>query len=306
MGSKRLGLRVCQEMRSLSAQTLMGALIIDDREDTRTVFNDFETFARDSGLAFYAAKNRKQAEEIIARLKPDLCLVAGWYWLLGRETLSFAPHGFIGIHNSLLPKYRGGSPLIWPILNGEKEVGFSFFTFTNGMDDGPVWAQGRIPVEETDYISDILEKLESKTVEVLREVYLPILAGQRQPAPQDHNQATYCAQRTPNDGLVDWRQSARQVYNFIRSQSDPYPGAFTHYENSPMKLWRARLFERPYYGIPGQAARIDAGEVYVICGDHRAVILEQVEVASKRGKPGEWIKSIKTRLSGAPAGNLSP
>jgi len=297
MGSKCLGLRVLKEIQSLSPNTLIGAITIDDKSDTRTALTDFKELSITTGLPLYVAKNRKHSEETIRNLKPDLCLVVGWYWLISEEILRLIPYGFIGIHYSLLPKYRGGSPLIWAIINDEREVGFSLFSFAEGIDDGPLWAQGTVTVEDGDYVSDTLRKLEEKTIEVLLKKYPSIINGTITPVEQRHELATYCAQRLPNDGNVNWYKPARYVYNFIRAQSDPYPGAFTWYENGMLRIWKARLFEYEYSGTPGQVAKIDSDGVYVICGDNRAVIVEEVEIAGKRGEAKKFIKSIKARLS---------
>lgn len=298
MGSKHLGLRVLHEMYLLSPQTLIGCLTIDDTNDTRSAFTDFKKLSNEIGLKLHVAKNRQQSERIIEKVRPELCLVVGWYWFISKTALDAVPFGFIGIHNSLLPKLRGGSPLIWPIIRNEKKVGFSFFSFTPGMDDGPIWAQGNVFVDEQDYISDVLKKLEEKTIQALRVNYLQILNGSSKPVEQNHEQATYCAQRFPNDGNIDWHKPAQDVYNFIRAQSDPYPGAFTYYEAQMLKIWKAKVFDKQYYGTPGQVARIASDGVYVICGNHRAIILEEVELlCRKRGRANDFIKSIKGRMS---------
>lgn len=298
IGSKQLGLRVLQEMRSLAPSVLMGVLTIDDTNDTRTKYNDFQVFADLHGLDLYVARNRKESEQIIEKLKPDLCFVVGWYWLIGDNALASVQYGFIGIHNSLLPKFRGGSPLIWPIIRGEKEVGFSFFSITSGMDDGPIWAQGRVSVGRHDYISSILEKMENKAVEVLRGNYLEILNGNIKPIEQKHEQATYCAQRLPADGNINWRDTAEEIYNFIRAQSTPYPGAFTYLNGQEMRIWKAKPVECKYYGTPGQVAQIASEGVYIICGKDSALIIEEIGILGKKLKAVDAIKSIKERLSG--------
>jgi methionyl-tRNA formyltransferase len=297
LGSKQLGLRVLQEMHLLSPATLMGVVTIDDTTDTRTKFADFQVFAERHGVELRVAKNRKHSEQIIEELKPDLCLVVGWYWLISNAVLDTVPFGFIGIHNSLLPRFRGGSPLIWPIIRGEREVGFSFFSLAPGLDDGPIWAQGSVSVAEDDYISSVLKRLEEKAIDVLRDTYPRLLGCSIKPVEQNHELATYCAQRFPGDGNINWHEPARAVYNFIRAQSDPYPGAFTYLEGRELRIWKARLFRNPYLGTPGQVARRASDGVYVICGDDRAIILEEMESGGKRGQANDFIKSIKGRMS---------
>ncbi len=88
----------------------------------------------------------------------------------------------------------------------------------------------------------------------------------------------------------------RVLFNFIRAQSDPYPGAFTFIEGREMRIWRARLFDRPYYGTPGQIGRISDEGLYVLCGDQRAVILQEVEMSGKRGPASMFVRSIKHRV----------
>jgi methionyl-tRNA formyltransferase len=168
------------------------------------------------------------------------------------------------------------------------------------MDDGPIWAQERIRLQDQDYISDVLLKVEDKIIQVLQEIYLPILNKTVQPVEQNHQLATYCAQRFPQDGLIDWSKPAWELYNFIRAQSSPYPGAFTYYGDSVLKIWRAAVFPSLYYGTPGQIARIVDEGVYVICGDNQALILQEVELDDKPGSAKEFITSIKSRLTSMP------
>jgi methionyl-tRNA formyltransferase len=296
LGSKALGLRVLQEMHALAPTSLIGAITIDDRADTRSTFAEWQEWAAREQVPLHIAANRKHAEQLVQELRPGLCFVVGWYWLIGAETLRAVPAGFLGIHNSLLPKYRGGSPLIWALINGEPEVGFSIFTFAEGMDDGAIWAVGKVRPEPIDYVADVLAKLEAETLRVVRLTYLDILSGRIEPKPQDHSQATYCAQRYPDDGVIDWSQPAGRVYSFIRAQSEPYPGAFTFLDKQKLTIWRARLDPRVYHGTPGQVARIDASGVTVIAGDNRALILEEVELNGTRSRAEKVVTTIKTRF----------
>jgi methionyl-tRNA formyltransferase len=297
LGSKQLGLRVLREVHSLSPATLIGAVTIDDSSDTRTKFSDFQVFAKSHQVELSVASNRKHSEQIINELKPDLCLVVGWYWLISKPVLDSVPFGFVGLHTSLLPKFRGGSPLVWSIIKDEREVGFSFYSFTAGMDDGPIWARASVSVDEHDYISSILNKLEIKAIEVLRQIYPQLLSCSIEPIEQNHELATYYTRRFPSHGNINWHEPARAVYNFIRAQSEPYPGAFTHFQGEKLTVWRAALSRDNCIGQPGQVARRASEGVYIICGDDRAIILEEIQLGGKRGKAGDFIKSVKGRMS---------
>ncbi|MBF0522815.1 MAG: methionyl-tRNA formyltransferase [Candidatus Omnitrophica bacterium] len=296
MGSKDLGLGVLKEMVALSPKTLIGALTIDDKSDCRSALSDFKVFAKEKNIKLYVASNKADSERIIQELKPDLCFVVGWYWLISDATLDGVAKGFIGIHNSLLPQYRGSAPLVWAMMAGEKKVGFSLFTFTKGMDDGPIWVQGSVSVEDSDDIGDVLVKLKTKAVKTVHEKYPAILDGKIKPVAQKHNQATYCAQRLPSDGNINWSEPARKIYDFIRSQANPYPGAFTYYQSAELKIWRAQLCDKVYFGTPGQVAQIGKDGVYVICGDNRAIILKDIEFGGKRQPAQEILKTISIRF----------
>ena len=297
IGSKELGFRALQDLYSLAPSAFSGMITIDDRADPRSSFALISAFARDRNIRLWVASNRAHSESLIREIKPQRCFVVGWYWLIGEETLKSVPLGFFGIHNSLLPKYRGGAPLVWAMLNGEKTVGISLYTLTPGIDDGVVWGQKSVTVEEEDYISDVFEKLAVKTSELLRETYLPILSGAARAATQNANQATYCAQRHPQDGRIDWSRPSRYIYNFIRSQSEPYPCSFSYYNNETVKIVRAPPLASTYFGIPGQIARIGNDGIVVCCGDNGAILIEKIEYQGIKDAAGTLIKSTKMRFA---------
>lgn len=297
IGSKMMGLKCLNRIHSLDQNSLIGILTLDDRKDTRSVFNDFKAFARKANVRLYVAKNRNDSERLIKELRPELCIVVGWYWLFSKETISVVSSGFLGIHNSLLPKYRGGSPLIWSTIEGDKKIGLSLFSLTEGLDDGGIWGQRVVHVEDKDYITDILEKLELEAVSLLEEKYPGVLNKTIKPVPQKHDKATFRPRRFVNDGLINWREASIRIYNFIRFQSEPYPGAFTYYRGHKLIIWRAHSLGMIFYGSPGQVARINEDGVYVICGDRKPIVLEVVQLGSSSKKPAnKVIKSIGTRF----------
>ena len=101
----------------------------------------------------------------------------GWYWIFSEDVLNSVPNGFIGVHYSLLPKYRGFSPLVWSIINGENEAGFSMFSMNAGMDEGDIWLQKKISVGKNEYIGEIMDKFEKEVVNSFSELLPDILNG---------------------------------------------------------------------------------------------------------------------------------
>lgn len=296
VGSKQLGLTVLQLLQELMPDRLVGAVTSDDAADTRSVLGEMQAWSVRNDVRLAVATSRREADELVSSLRADLCVVAGWYWLIRESMLNSVRGGWIGVHNSLLPRYRGGSPLVWQILNGDAAAGFSVFQFTFGMDEGPVWAQGSVPIEPGDQVSDVLQKLEVATIATLRRVLPGIVAGVLRPVPQDHAQASYCAQRYPEDGRIDWALSARRVHDFVRAQSAPYPGAFTTIDGRRLTVWRAIPHAAPYDGVPGRIARIEEEGIVVCCGERSAIRLLDVQCDVFRGPPAKLVRSVRQRL----------
>lgn len=175
------------------------------------------------------------------RWQPDLLLVLGWYYIIPHEARESVPLGCAGIHASLLPKYRGGAPIPWAIINGEITTGVTLFYMGDGIDDGDIIAQKDFAIEDADNCVTAYEKATQSSIQILRE-YLPLIATGTAPrTPQDHSQATYFPLRKPEDGLIDWSWSAKRIHNFIRAQTRPYPGAFTYIQGKKVVIWDADI-----------------------------------------------------------------
>jgi methionyl-tRNA formyltransferase len=188
-------------------------------------------------------------------------LVAGWYWIIKPALLRTVPAGFLGLHQSLLPKYRGSAPLVWAALRGEEQTGVSLFYFDEGIDTGDIVDQVSFTVAPQETITDVLTKAESAAVELVTRYAGPL--------------ATYGSPRRPEDGRICWNQSASEVHNFIRAQTRPYPGAFTHLaEEKVLRIWRASPFPYPYYGVPGLVGQKHMDGFVVACGEGAVTIQE--------------------------------
>jgi methionyl-tRNA formyltransferase len=297
IGSKKLGYEILAEMLLHHSDIKCSVVTIDDHDDGRSYLCEYIRLAKDSKIELHVARSRKESEKIIRKIMPDLCIVAGWYWIIGSELLSKVPFGFIGVHYSLLPKYRGGSPLVWQIINGEKTVGVTIFKFNTGIDDGPVLDQQSVNVDINEDISLVLTNLEHATLKSFRRVYPQILSQSIILKDQNHDMATYCAPRSPCDGVIDWSANAEDIHNFIRAQSHPYPGAYSHYDGQKVIICKAKMFDKKYFGTAGQVVKIENNEVYVVCGDNRAIILTQVEIGSKRTLASDVIISTRLRFT---------
>jgi len=165
-------------------------------------------------------------------------VVAGWHHMVPKSWLDYAPA--FGLHASLLPDYSGGAPLVWAMINGEKETGIILFQFTDGVDNGPIIGQAKTQIREDETIATLYARIEELGLELLMQ-YLPELAaGKAKLESQDESKRHVFPQRGPEDGVIDWNWSARDIYNFVRAQTKPYPGAFTTWNGRQIKIWRSR------------------------------------------------------------------
>lgn len=297
LASKASGARLAEGLLERYPGLLRRIITFDDSSDSRSSLASFQAIADSGQGEVHIAPSSKAANEMLLKDPPDLCLVMGWYWLIPKALLQAVPKGFVGVHYSLLPKYRGSSPLVWALINGEHEVGFSIFSFSEGVDDGPIWRQDAIGVGEDDSIGDVLARLDERSNSALMRLIPGILDGSQHPEPQIASRATWCAQRLPEDGRIDWYQPATSVHNFIRAQSRPYPGAYTTLNGRTLRIWKARRHDDVYMGTPGQVARVTQEGVFVIAGYHQAVVVLEVEDESGVARPAhEVLDSIRIRL----------
>lgn len=251
-GATALGYRCCEALLEMG-QEVVGLFTIPrefpisyspNAPVTNVMHRDFHELGARHGLPVISVEGRMgQFEEQLAALRPDLLIVIGWYYMIPAALRRLASHGCVGIHASLLPRYRGGAPLVWAMIEGETETGVSLFHFTDGVDDGDIIGQRRFAIGERDTIADLLARSEAAALDLVR-THVPQLADGTAPRiPQDHTQATTVPQRSPADGRIDWSWDAARIDRFIRAQTHPYPGAFTEIGGKCVRIWAADVSE---------------------------------------------------------------
>lgn len=191
----------------------------------------------------------------VRALEPDLVIVIGWTQLLRDEMLRVPKIACLGFHASLLPKYRGRAPINWALIHGEEETGNTLMVLEPGADEGDIVAQRRIPITFEDDCRTLYEKVAETEADMLAEVLPLIRQGKLPRRKQDSSQATVMPKRRPEDGLIDWSRPARQVYDWVRALTHPYPGAFCHLEGRRIWIWKTGLCADGALGVPGIIAR---------------------------------------------------
>ena len=262
----------------------------------------FDELATQAGaeLAVLDAKATPSAcRQHLARWKPDLLLVLGWYYMVPMAIIQTARLGCAGIHASLLPRYRGGAPIPWAIINGETRTGITLFYFDDGVDTGDVIAQRNFPIEQDDTCATVYDKATQASIETLREL-LPLMAKGAAPRRrQDESQATQFPQRSPEDGCIDWGCGAKRIYDFVRAQTRPYPGAFTSFRGEKVTVWQAKRTRQSSPGAPpGSIAGDIADAMGVWCGDGEMLAVQEVGLSDGREMTGAQFVAAHSIESG--------
>jgi methionyl-tRNA formyltransferase len=227
-----------------------------------------------------SAKDPALAAELDA-LAPDVAVVVAYGRILPAALLAVPRAGFVNVHFSLLPAYRGAAPVQRALMDGHRVTGVSIMVLTEGMDEGPVLATAETAVGPDETAGEVGERLAEVGARLLVEALPAYLDGALEPVPQDDARATYAPKVTPEEARVDWPENAATIANKVRALN-PAPGAWTMLGGERIKLWRAARADR--VGLaPGELLVEDA--LYVGTGAG-AVTVEEAQVAGKKRMSG--------------------
>ena len=233
-----MGLSVFKNLVELSGSDVFAVCHPGDSSDSRSVGQEFSDYCQKQEIEFFAEDGVGSLRKALNTFHPDVVLVCGWYTLIPAELLSMAPLGFFGIHNSLLPNYKGGSPLVWAMINGESIFGSTLFRLSPGIDDGPILHQVSVSSEAFETIGSLLTKIENRVCAEFPKMFLEYINSPWELRDQVGSGRTFKSRR-PSDGLIDFSRPALEVCNFIHAQSRPYPGAHTSRLGKTIRIWSA-------------------------------------------------------------------
>ncbi|MFJ2239267.1 methionyl-tRNA formyltransferase [Streptomyces sp. NPDC087859] len=208
-------------------------------------------------------------DELFERLKeadPDVIVANNWRTWIPPHIFGLPRHGTLNVHDSLLPKYAGFSPLIWALINGEPEVGVTAHMMDAELDAGDIVRQESVPVEPTDTATDLFHKTVALIAPVTIGALDLIAAGQTEFTPQDRSQASFFHKRSIEDSRIDWTWPAEDLQRLIRAQSEPYPSTFTFHKGKRLEVLAAVVSEGLYGGTPGRIFYREGDGVVIVAG----------------------------------------
>lgn len=216
----------------------------------------------------------------IAELAPDLIVTAAFGQFLPEKLLQIPRLGAINVHASLLPKYRGGAPVHYAIMNGEDKTGVTIMEMIKKMDAGAIYNQAEIPITKTDDVGTMFEKLSLLGKELLLDTLPALINGSLEKTPQDEAKVTFSPNITREQEAIDWQKTAVQIDNQVRGMR-PWPIAFTTYRGVRFKIWDVTPLAETTDATPGTIIKKDKHELLVACGQQTVLALKELQPAGK-------------------------
>jgi methionyl-tRNA formyltransferase len=263
------------------------SIIFSYADSKKNIYSDYASF--DDISKKYKIRNIKvqnmndpENVDLLKQITPDLILVMGWSQILKSEIIKIPKKGVIGSHPTELPKYRGRAPIPWTIIKGLKESALTFFYIEEGVDDGDILDQRMFKISYNDDATTIYEKIIKIGKKMLLENLKLLDKGAPKRKKQDNSKfIEYWPKRTPEDGKIDWSKNGKEIYSLIRATTYPYPGAYTFFKNSKLKIWKASYLNEKSDGI-GKIIRVDKEGVKV--GTGKGIILLKKISIGENGK----------------------
>ncbi len=223
-------------------------------------------------------KNNDDFRAQLIALKPDAIIVVGYGRIIPQWMIDLPRHGNLNLHASLLPKYRGAAPIQWAIANGESVTGVTTMHIDAGLDTGDVLLQREVPVTSDDTAETLAPRLAAIGADLMVETLRGLESGQIRPVPQDHAQATLAPILKKEDGRIEFKRTATEIFNRMRG-FQPWPGAYTVFKGKTLQVRQA--CQHPGRLAPGEIA-VDGTRLLVGCGRDTALELLELQVEGKR------------------------
>ena len=278
-------------LRVLRAHAVDVALVVTHTDDPAEVgwFERVADVADELGIAWTAPADVNAPDEVarITALAPDFVFSFYYRRMLGAALLALPRRGALNMHGSLLPRYRGRSPVNWAVLMGERRTGATLHYMIDKPDAGDIVAQQAVPILPDDTARDVADKV-TVAAEICLDAVLPaLIAGTASRRVNDIARGSYFGGRTPEDGRIDWTMPARRIHDLVRAVAPPYPGALTTVAGRPSRILRTRVLDeqapaaRPVLRIVTRGASSGAGAATMLvahCGGGGTLRVDTLEI----------------------------
>jgi methionyl-tRNA formyltransferase len=230
----------------------------------------------------------EEARELLQKLAPDGVVIIAYGQIIPAPLLSVPKFGWINLHASLLPRYRGAAPINWAIANGETETGVTTMRIDSGMDTGEILLQREIPIGSTEPAPDLSARLAEAGAPLMEETLRGLMTGKISGRAQDGSKATFAPLLKREDGRIEWSLSAKEIFDRMRGFA-PWPGAYTTFRWQTCQVWgepvskqmRKETIEDKTSVAPGTLVQ-EKRELHVVCGGTTVLRVLTVKVEGRK------------------------
>jgi methionyl-tRNA formyltransferase len=257
----------------------------------RILLSPVKEAALEAGVAVYQPEKIKSdaAFDFFTRTAPDVVVIIAYGQIIPQRLLDIPRLGWINLHGSLLPRYRGAAPINWAIVNGETRTGVTTMQVDRGLDTGPILLQHEVEVGSDETAPELAARLAAVGAPLVTRTLRNLDSGELDPQPQDGSAATFAPLLKREDGRIDWGPPAQAVYNRIRGL-EPWPGAFSTFRGKGCHIWGRPAGETRTAAMPGAiffsrgaGSMVDSsGPLLVACGSGTALRLEFVQLEGRK------------------------
>jgi methionyl-tRNA formyltransferase len=276
--------RDCLEAAAEAGAEIVGIVTLQGPIDpNRSGQCSFDDVAARHGATLHETSDVNSAETLAAvgALDPELVFVVGWSQLVQDPFIALASEGVFGMHPTLLPRHRGRAPIPWAILTGLARTGVTLFEIVDATaDSGAIVGQVAIELAPDETATTLFARIADAHSELIRELVPRLLDRTAPRIPQDPTRASAWPKRTPADGIIDWETRAAYLYDWVRAQTRPYPGAFTFLGDEKVIVWGARPVELQDAAPAGTVVDVGPEGPIVACGEG-GLVLEEIQTGGE-------------------------
>jgi methionyl-tRNA formyltransferase len=292
----------------IETQTVVGVVTQPDKPAGRGNLlrpSPVKVVAEAAGILVYQPKSlrKEEAADPLRQWSPDLIIVAAFGQILRPHVLYLPPKGSLNVHASLLPRWRGATPIQHAILAGDETTGVTLMQMDEGLDTGAMYVQESLAIDPRETAATLHDRLAALGAAMLRRHLDAILDGGLLPVPQDEAGSTYAPMIRKEAGLIDWHRDAETIDRHIRAMT-PWPGAFTWWGGEPLKILTARPMDSSIpASVPGRVATTDEG--VAVAAGAGGLLLGAIQAPGKRATAAEDFVRGHPELIGAILGQGS-
>ena len=238
--------------------------------------------AIEAGIPVYQPEKIKTDEGLshFERIAPDVVVIIAYGQIISAKLIGIARLGWINLHGSLLPKYRGAAPVNWAIVNGESETGLTTMQIDPGLDTGPMLLKYETAIGPDETAPELMARLAEAGGPLMTETLRQFASGKISPIPQDDSQKTFAPILKKEDGRIDWSLTAQQIYNRIRGLQ-PWPGAFSTFRGKTCHVWAKPWAQTSPPKAPGTIS-LQATELLIACGHGTTLQIEFLQLEGRK------------------------